>query len=126
MHNLKPMRILMMVWIILLAGPILSAQPKSDSAPQSPAPRYGHQMMTYDEGSKRVLLFGRAGQNASYGDLWAWDGRGWTLLSATGPAPRDSGVFVYDAWRKRTVLYEGRDRNSPLWDTLEWDGKQWR
>lgn len=117
MRNRNRARILR-VCLSLLAVPIfLSAQPKPDSTPHSPTPRYGHQMMTYDESNKRVLLFGGAGQEASYGDLWAFDGHGWTLLSETGPAPRNSGVLVYDARRKRTVLYGGRDRNGPLLDT---------
>ena len=91
-----------------------------------PAARYAHQMMTYDEGNRRVLLFGGAGQNGSYGDLWAWNGARWTLLAETGPTARNSGVMVYDARRKRTVLYGGRDAKGALLDTWEWDGKRWK
>lgn len=123
-HNLTQM--ILTACTSLFAVPLLlSAQPKPASTPRSPAPRYAHQMMTYDEGSKRVLLFGGAGQNASYGDLWEWDGKNWKLLSETGPAPRNSGVLVYDARRKRTVLYGGRGGSSALLDTWEWDGARW-
>lgn len=91
-----------------------------------PSPRYAHQMMTYDEGNRAVLLFGGAGQNVSYGDLWALSSTGWKLLSESGPAPRDSGVLVYDTRRKRTVLYGGRGQGGALMDTWEWDGKSWQ
>jgi len=91
-------------------------------APNTPAPRYVHQMMTYDEGNKCVLLLGGAGQSGSYGDLWAFDRHGWRKLSETGPTPREAGVLVYDTHRKRTVLYGGRNRNGPLLERWGWDG----
>jgi hypothetical protein len=93
-------------------------------AASHPAPRYVHQMMTYDESNQQMLLFGGAGENASYGDLWTWDGRIWWRLSETGPQPRNSGILVYDSRRKRTVLFGGRGETE-FSDTWEWDGSRW-
>ena len=90
-----------------------------------PAPRYSHQMMTYDESRRQILLFGGAGQEGRHGDLWALDSGGWRLLSPSGPSPRDSGILVYDSRRKRTVLFGGRGEQGTCLDTWEWDGSRW-
>lgn len=98
----------------------------SAEATSVPAPRASDQMMAYDESKRRVLLFGGTGQDASHGDLWSWDGRAWTVLTESGPPPRNSGVMVYDARRKRTVLFGGRNQTGQLSDTWEWDGARWQ
>ena len=54
-----------------------------------------------------MLPFGGAGQNSSYGDLWAFDQRDWRKLSEAGPTPSDAGE------RLET-------------DTWEWDGAKWK
>ena len=82
-------------------------------------------MMTYDDERGQVLMFGGAGQDRSYGDLWALGDSGWSKLSETGPPERDAGVFVYDSTRKRAVLYGGRNSTGELHDTWEWDGTRW-
>lgn len=95
-------------------------------APSGPSPRYAHQMMTYDTDHHRVLMFGGAGPDGSYGDLWAFDVKGWTRLSESGPGDRNSGVFVYDSIRKRAVLYGGRVHDTLVTATWEWDGTTWQ
>jgi hypothetical protein len=74
-----------------------------------------------------VLLFGGSGPGGTpLGDLWAWDGRTWTLLApAGGPAPRDGAVLVHDDRRGRTVLFGGRAGDGARGDTWEWDGARW-
>src|SRR5437016_4439203 len=114
---------LLTVWnAVCHSGMDGSAKPietQQATANPGPAPRYAHQMMTFDESRTQTLLFGGSGQNESYGDLWAWDGRDWHLLSETGPPPRNSGVLVYDSRRNRTVLFGGRGKDGELSDT--WD-----
>lgn len=105
-----------------------AGQIRADAA-NGPAPRSSDQMMAYDEANRRVLVFGGMGQGKAYGDLWSWDGRAWTLLSDSGPSPRDAGVLVYDSRRKRAVLFGGRGHKENqivmLKDTWEWDGTRW-
>jgi len=83
-------------------------------------------MMTYDDDRGRVLLFGGAGQEETFGDFWSLDAHGWTRLSESGgPPARNSGVLVFDSRRKRAVLFGGRGGAEPLRDTWEWDGTRW-
>jgi hypothetical protein len=86
--------------------------------------------MTYDEHREQVLMFGGMNAHDTLGDLWAWDGRAWSRLSASGPAPRGFAVFAYDANRRRAILFGGRatSEESPagtFTDTWEWDGVRW-
>lgn len=115
---------------ILLASTILTVPHlvarTTESSAAAPAPRYAHQMMTYDDHGGRVLLFGGAGQDATFGDFWSLDAHGWTRLSESGgPPARNSGVLVFDSRRKRAVLFGGRGGDQPLRDTWEWDGARW-
>ena len=101
--------------------------PPSAPSPPAPAARGGH-AMAHDAARGQVLLFGGNGVSF-FGDLWGWNGRTWTQLSATGPAPRDVPVLAYDSRRQRLVLYGGRTRdgaaNRAFTDTWEWDGARW-
>src|SRR5688572_12145604 len=86
-------------------------------------------------GGNRVL-FGPTPRSDStlLGDLWSWDGRRWTLLTAGGPstpAPRAESVMAYDAARDRVILFGGYTvgpdgRSRRFADTWEWDGRLWR
>jgi hypothetical protein len=125
-ETMKPL----FTFLVIVVSLVTEAFGQVKADPTSvPTPRSSDQMMTYDESQRRVLVFGGTGQNNSYGDLWAWDGRVWARLAASGPAPRNSGVLVYDTRRKRTVLFGGRTRqgneNILLKDTWEWDGARW-
>ena len=55
----------------ILTVPHLVARTTESSAAVAPAPRYAHQMMTYDDDRGRVLLFGGAGQDDTFGDFWS-------------------------------------------------------
>jgi hypothetical protein len=85
-------------------------------------------MMTYDEGSERVLLFGgEVGSDPlNANDVWEWDGASWverTPLSGDQPEPRSWGGLVYDPVVGRSVLF-GDD--GPLYvDTWSWNGASW-
>ena len=61
-------------------------------------------------------------------ELWAWDGSGWTLLSADpqGPVWRNFQAVAYDSKRNKLVMHGGvQDRNSRMEETWEWDGQTW-
>src|SRR5262245_39453562 len=90
------------VAIVLAAAS--GAQPTRSFA--APAPRSAHSM-TFDETNKVTLLFGGAGETL-FRDLWSWNGRAWTRLANSGPAPRDDALLAHDSARGRTVLFGGR------------------
>lgn len=97
-------------------------------ADSGPAPRF-FTAMCYDTERHSTLLFG--GQLDAdmqpyivSNELWSWDGQSWTLLSDSGPSPRDSHGFSFDRHRGVAVLMGGFP--GPLNDTWEWDGVAWR
>ena len=92
--------------------------------PESPAPRGGHSM-AYDQQRGVTLMFGGGSREQAFGDLWAWDGTRWRVLSTTGPAPRNSATFDYDERRKVTTLVGGRTPGGIVDETWEWDGRAW-
>lgn len=104
----------------IAAGAIAAAPP-----PQ-PAGRW-LQAMVYDGARQQVLMFGGSGAQA-FGDLWAWDGAQWNLLSGgSGPSARDGAVMAYDPGSQKVLLWGGRAANGTtrLSDTWEWDGGAW-
>lgn len=60
-------------------------------------------------------------------ELWAWNGRQWTLLSADtkGPYWRNFASIAYDTNRDVLVLYGGLTEEHNYADTWEWDGENW-
>ena len=82
--------------------------------------------MAYDEGHRRVLLFGGAGA-ATFGDTWEWSGNGWSQLDPPGsmPSAREGAVMVTDLARGRIVMFGGQAVERLLDETWEWDGTQW-
>jgi hypothetical protein len=61
------------------------------AADGGPSPR-NHSAMTFDEAEGRVLLHGGHDGERVLGDLWSWDGAGWTRLEDAEPVPRvDNG-----------------------------------
>ena len=62
------------------------------------------------------------------GQLWAWDGKAWSLVPAQGPSMRTVFGAAYDTRRKRIVLFGGTGNTALLDkrdDTWEWDGRAW-
>lgn len=81
--------------------------------------------LCYDRARNQMLLFGGMSDYGTSGQLWAWNGSSWTLLSETGPTARWLHGMVYDEARQRVVVWSGVDRGRPLGDLWEWDGQQW-
>jgi hypothetical protein len=71
-----------------------------------PGVRNGHRL-AYDAARRAVLLFGGAGHEKVGDDLWAWDGRGWRMVEASGPGPRTFPAFAFDAARGEAVVFGG-------------------
>ncbi len=69
----------------------------------APAARFGHDLVAARDGS--LLLFGGQSGADFFGDVWRYDpGAGrWTMLEATGPAPRYGAGVAYD--RTGDALY---------------------
>jgi Immunoglobulin domain/Galactose oxidase, central domain len=94
-----------------------------------PAARFGH-AMAYDAARQRVVLFGGFGGAGVIKELqhdtWEWNGAAWTLVSTTGPLPRQFHSMAYDATRQRVVLMGGRNEDgSTINDLWEWNGTAW-
>lgn len=61
-------------------------------------------------------------------ELWSWDGKSWSLVSADpdGPAWRNFAGAAFDTKRNRLILHGGvQDQNSRMEETWEWDGAIW-
>jgi len=91
---------------------------------QQPAARFVS-ALTYDEKDKEVLMFGGAGKDTIFHDLWALKGSTWKKLSDAGP-PRIKFAFAYDAHRNVAVLFGGSGTQPLHGDTWEWNGNAWR
>ncbi|MCG3130177.1 MAG: hypothetical protein FLDDKLPJ_00926 [Phycisphaerae bacterium] len=96
---------------------------------RGPSDRAYH-AMAYDSARAVTILFGGNTKRTARrfnGETWEWDGRRWTLVADTGPAPRIEHKIVYDEDRKVAILYGGQGVDgqnfSDLW---EWDGVEWR
>lgn len=62
----------------------------------------------YDGSSGRLVLFGglsTGGSASMLGETWEWDGVGWTLAAASGPAARMSAMLASDG--SRVLLFGG-------------------
>lgn len=85
-----------------------------------PGPRAGHSLVYLPE-LKRVVLFGGfsapldpdTGKRVlvPHNDLWSWDGKSWTRLPHTRPAPnpRYGHGAAYDSNKQQMVIYGGED-----------------
>ena len=80
----------------------------------------------YDTDRGRLVVFG--GYIGRYiGDTWEWDGSAWTLVTSTGPMPRNSPAVAYDEARHQIVMFGGDTRDTgALGDTWVYDGIAWR
>jgi len=113
----------------LAVVPLLALVPGSPVREGAP-PARAHHALAYDPVTRRVLLTGGSTPRDSgrafefFNDLWAFDGRHWVQLPASGD--RLSGIrLAFDARRARLVSWGGFD-GSPRGDlrVLEPDG--WR
>ncbi len=81
--------------------------------------------LVYDEARGVTLLFGGqdgASSGTERADVWAFDGRDWTELSAR-TTPRYVQAMAYDVMRERTVLVA--NGTTPALETWEWEGRSW-
>ena len=96
--------------------------------PSSPSARIGA-TMTYDPGSRSVILFGGAtvsgGPQPSLHDTWSWDGEGWTELQPSISPPGRSHTFTASIADGLLLFSGGADNGGILSDTWIWDGANW-
>jgi hypothetical protein len=93
---------------------------KADSGP---SPRNGV-AMAYDDGARRVVLFGGSGGPRS--DTWAWNGRRWQAIVTNQVPGAFNSLIRYDAGHRqlvRTTGWNGRERVADTWIL---DGTEWR
>jgi hypothetical protein len=120
---------------LLLAAAPGPAVPVPSGAPgeqPSPGVRNGHRL-TFDAGAGEVLMFGGADHERVHGDLWAWNGRSWRRVSASGPGPRTFPGFAFDEFRGEAVLFGGNrvlfgregDHDTLRADTWVWREGRW-
>ncbi len=89
------------------------------------SPRCRHRLF-YDPNRQTIVLFGGFDWNITYGDMWEWNGEGWTSIPfEEGPPARDSFGLAYDKERENWVLFGGYGVNDLLNDTWIWDGETW-
>jgi hypothetical protein len=87
--------------------------------------------MFYSETLEQVILVNGGPESGKPGadplELWAWNGRQWSLLSADpqGPRWRNFASITYDTNRDVLVLYGGLSEERNYTDTWEWDGENW-
>jgi hypothetical protein len=93
-----------------------------------PGPREGAGL-AYDAEAQRMVLFGGAVAGAQLPDTWAWDGRGWERIAATGPRPRFVSLMTEDRATDGILLQGGHwvDGNDGafLADTWRWSDGTW-
>jgi MYXO-CTERM domain-containing protein len=92
------------------------------ATPVSPAPRWGHGMVTGPSGS--VLLIGGLTAAGSSSDTWEWDGLGWSELELEPhPSPR---YALGAAGRKFDAVVFGGQGETRLGDTWSFVDAAWR
>lgn len=82
----------------------------------------------YDRRRERLILYGGARADRSYGaSTWEWDGRRLRRRATEGPGPRLGHVLAWDPVLRRCLLFGGRDVGGTVHgDTWSWDGSAWR
>jgi hypothetical protein len=95
-------------------------------AASAPGPRV-NPAATFHTGLSRLVLVGGASDDATLGDMWAWDGTAgtWTNLPDTSLPPRQASGLAFDLARGRLVLTGGLDRPGTAdryQDVWEFDG----
>ncbi|MBK8097058.1 MAG: hypothetical protein IPK26_08125 [Planctomycetes bacterium] len=85
-------------------------------------------VMVYDDGRRRVVLFGgrEPGSSVLLNDSWTWDGAAWARVQTTASPPgREWAGGAFDTRRNRFVLFGGGG-SAPSNDTWEFDGSNWQ
>src|SRR6202007_3285520 len=68
-----------------------------------------------------------------FGDTWEWDGKLWSQVADTGPAPRAFHGMAYDPAGGRVLVFGGSSATAEanptpaqyISDTWGWDGEAW-
>ena len=110
-------------------------------AKNKPAPPRGLAAMWYDPNLKKTVMYGGLGRltlQGSYerfGDMWTFDGSGWSTLKPAGATPgqRYGAQVTVDPRTNHVILFGGLrfDVNDLVQtqvyadDTWEWDGTAW-
>ncbi len=86
--------------------------------------------MVHDPGRGVTWLFGGSGEWGLLGDMWAWDGVGWSRRKLIAAPPlRDRAAMTRDPERRRLLLFGGRQGNTEgsaaLGDVWEWKSGAW-
>ncbi|MGE5183617.1 MAG: DUF4215 domain-containing protein [Acidobacteriota bacterium] len=85
------------------------------------------EVLVYDGGRQRIVMFGGRSGSSSLDDTWEWDGVSWKVLIPTHtPSPRYDAGAAYDAIRHRVVVFGGTTTSGVVNDTWEWDGVDWK
>jgi hypothetical protein len=92
----------------------------------APAPSLAEAVMTFDESSRSVVLFGLQAAGGAP-ETWTWNGTAWKQAHpASSPAGRDGASLTYDASSHRVLLFGGfNQHDGNLNDTWAWDGSSW-
>jgi N-acetylneuraminic acid mutarotase len=70
--------------------------------------------------------YGQSGTTKTYlNDTWEWDGKEWTQVEDTGPAPRSGMAMCFDSKAGRVLLFGGGNAAAQFNDTWTWDGISW-
>jgi hypothetical protein len=99
-------------------------------AAQGPPPHRAHHALVYDEARQRVLLTGGSSPYADgrccafFNDLWAFDGRQWTALRASG-VPMSGMRLAYDSRNQRVVSFGGFANGQSLGDLRVLEQDTW-
>ena len=77
-------------------------------------------------GDSSLTLIGGRRDGTVFSDVWRFDGRMWSRVSAIGgPGAIQHGAAAYDPVRRRIVVFGGAVGRTFGGHTYEWDGTRW-
>ena len=87
-------------------------------------------VMSFDDKTGQMLLYGGVGPGGPLGSTWAWDGSNWSKLHpAVAPSPRMGAAMAYDPATGQEILFGGYapqpGKPGFLSGTWAWDGSNW-
>jgi hypothetical protein len=98
-------------------------------AQNSPSQRWNNAMAYCPANGKTYVFGGWGPNNATFDDLWEWDGSSWAQVKvAARPSNRADTAMAYDPFRKSLILFGGINGLGYLCDTWEWQSgtRAWR